>query len=358
MLKKTVLIVGLFCLSFSLLAAERSPSCTCGPRTPQLLVKLPTDLCDTPDGMCLLPNGDIILSVPNVQDQTKPCCLLKVARDNKVSLFCTLPPHPETGKTLSLGVCRAPSGDIYVADNQQFLNVLHKSRILRVKVKNGTPVATVIAVSDMVIPNAVQVYGGYLWCTESQLLPDSKPLVSGLFRFKLGEDGIRMTTPPDKDPHLMTTFVTQNPDVRVGADGLTFDRKGNAYIGNFGDGVIHKVEFDSKGKVKSNIVFAKADFMKSCDGLFYDKKSDKIFCADFIGNAIRMISLDGTITTLAQNGPEVSNLDGGLCTPCEPLVRGNEVIVSNMGFPFGPSLIKKHTLPATLSVIKLGPEKR
>ncbi|MBM3890822.1 MAG: hypothetical protein FJ388_17060 [Verrucomicrobia bacterium] len=320
-------------------------------------MKLPTDLCDTPDAMCLLPNGDIILSVPNVQDQTKPCCLLKVAaRDNKVSLFCNLPPHPESGKVLSLGVCRAPSGDLYVADNQQFLNLKHKSRVLRVKVKGGKAVGFTTVASGLMIANAVQVHGGYLWVTDSQMLPDSKPLVSGLFRFKLNEENVQMKVPLDQDPHFVAKFVTNNPNIPVGADGLTFDRKGNAYIGNFGDGVIHKVEFDAKGKVKSNTVFAKTDFMKSCDGLFYDRKSDKIFCADYIGNAIQVITLDGEVTTLAKNGEEVSKLDGGLSGPCEPLVRGKDVIVSNMDFPFGPSVVKKHTLPATLVVIKLGPE--
>ena len=35
----------------------------------ELLVDLPTDLCNTPDAMCLLPDGNVILSMPNLNDR-------------------------------------------------------------------------------------------------------------------------------------------------------------------------------------------------------------------------------------------------------------------------------------------------
>ena len=33
----------------------------------------------------------------------------------------------------------------------------------------------------------------------------------------------------------------------LGADGLCFDKQGNAYVGNFAGGTVHKIEFDADG---------------------------------------------------------------------------------------------------------------
>lgn len=79
-----MLIAGLCGLSLALQAAESSAAQTDGRRVSRLLATLPAEVCDTPDAMCLLPNGDLMLSVPNVQDQTKPSCLIKVTRGHQV----------------------------------------------------------------------------------------------------------------------------------------------------------------------------------------------------------------------------------------------------------------------------------
>ena len=44
------------------------------PAKSQLLVTLPPDVCNTPDGMCLLPDGSFILSVPNFNDLSSGRC--------------------------------------------------------------------------------------------------------------------------------------------------------------------------------------------------------------------------------------------------------------------------------------------
>ncbi len=84
---------------------------------PQLLLELPK-YCNTPDGMTLLPDGNTILSVPNFHDKSAPPVLMKITKDNQAELFCTLPPHPETGRSGPMGIRVAPSGDLYLADNQ------------------------------------------------------------------------------------------------------------------------------------------------------------------------------------------------------------------------------------------------
>ena len=44
---------------------------------------------------------------------------------------------------------------------------------------------------------------------------------------------------------------------------------------------------------------------------------------------------------------------GELDQPCEALVRGDEIVVSNMDWPFPGFTNTKHQMPATLSVIRL-----
>ena len=80
----------------------------------ELLLELP-DKCNTPDGMALLPGGDIILSVPNFNDKKTPPLLMKITKDNKLEDFYALPGHPETGRAGPMGIAAAPGGDLYLA---------------------------------------------------------------------------------------------------------------------------------------------------------------------------------------------------------------------------------------------------
>jgi sugar lactone lactonase YvrE len=343
------------CLAFVLAGtvaaaeAKKKARTAAPPRAATLLVTLPA-ACNTPDGMCLLPDGSIIVSAPNVNDQTQPAVLLKVSPQNAAEVFFTMPPHPATGKAFPMGVCRAPSGDLYVADNQWFVAPDHQARVLRIAMKDGKPAEAVIVASGFVIANAVAVRDGFLYVTDSVMLPDAKPLTSGAFRFKLGEEGVVLRKPLDKDPHLVATLTTVNEKVRIGADGMTFDREGAMYIGNFGDGVVHKFTFNPGG-LATGTIFARSDRMRSADGLCYHEATGRIIVADYMGNAIHAVLPDGRVRTLASN--EDGGPKGALDAPCEALVRGDEIIVSNMDMPFGDALNKKFERPAVLSRIPL-----
>ncbi|MFO7903204.1 MAG: hypothetical protein R6U98_11110, partial [Pirellulaceae bacterium] len=124
------------------------------------------------------------------------------------------------------------------------------------------------------------------------------------------------------------------------------------YIGNFADGTVHPFQFDKRGGVATNEVFARAPFMKSADGLEMDAKTKVIYVADSRANAIQMVYPNGAVRTLAQNG-DTNGLDGGMDQPCEARLRGRELIVSNMDWPVPGAINQKHTMPATLSVIQL-----
>jgi hypothetical protein len=75
--------------------------------------------------------------------------------------------------------------------------------------------------------------------------------------------------------------------------------------------------------------------------------------ADSAANAVQIIHPDGAIETLAQNGDVSDKTTGQLDQPCEAMVRGNEVIVSNMDWPFPGMRNSKFARPAVLSVIKI-----
>ena len=320
----------------------------------ELLISLPLDLCNTPDAMTLLPDGNVVLSIPNFNDQTQPPLLMKITADNKVEKFYDLPTNPDTNEPFGpLGVCVAPSGDLLLADYQ--MNGTQQSRVVRIVMKEGKPVDCVPVIERFFVCNAVICRDGYLYVTDTQFDPEAKPCISGVFRFKLSDlegEPIKLKTPITEDPHLIATIETFDEELPLGADGLAFDGKGNLYIGNFADGTVHRLEFDGEGNVASNEIFAKTDFMKCADGLFGDPGGEKIYVADSKANAVQVVSIDGTVTTLAQNG-DTDGTDGGMDQPCEVLRRGNELIVSNMDWPVPGCVNTEYNKPCTLSVIKL-----
>jgi len=58
----------------------------CSAPKAELLVALP-DYCNTPDGMCLMPDNSIIVSIPNFNDETRPPLLMKITADGKRRSF-------------------------------------------------------------------------------------------------------------------------------------------------------------------------------------------------------------------------------------------------------------------------------
>ena len=332
-------------------AGEPETKAASGLKKAELLVELP-DYCNTPDGMALLPDGSFVLSVPNFNDTTPGAFIMKILADNKVSKFFTPPPHPKTEKAAPMGICLAPSGDLYYADNQFGPEMPQMSRLMRIVVKDGQAQEAVTVVSGMNVANAVAIKGDYVYVSETILVPDSKPLLSGIFRFKIGEEGIELKMPLEDDPHLIATIKTYHETIGYGADGLCFDTKGNLYCGNFADGTIHKLTFDEQDNVTSNTIFVKDKKMKCADGLFCDRKTGRILVADMVQNAIQLVHPDGSVETIAMNG-DTDGADGGIDQPCEAILRGDEVIISNMDWPFEGVVNTTWDKPYTLSVVKL-----
>lgn len=303
--------------------------------------------------MCLLPDGNVLLSVPNFNDPSRPPCILKIKRDNQVELFLELPVNPHTGKPFgAMGICVAPNGDLFIADNQ---GERGKSRVCRIRMDKGLPVEIGPAVEGFNVANAVLCYGGYLFVTDTQIDAERYPALSGVFRFRLADlDQAVIVLAEDllHDPHLIAVLETYDKTMPLGANGMCVDDAGNLYVGNVFDGTVHRIRFDEQGNVVANEIFAKADFMKSADGLFYDPVRKVIYVADPRVNAVHRVHLDGRVELLAQNG-DTDGHDGSLDMPVEVLVRENELIVSNLDMPFPGCINSAFDPPATLSVIDL-----
>jgi sugar lactone lactonase YvrE len=340
-------------------AGEKKAESKAALKASRLLVALP-ESCNTPDGMCLLPDNSIIVSVPNFNDTKAPPLLVKVTAKNKAEVFFNFPtPYPGlpagADRLAPMGIAYDPSsGNLYLADNQ---GKDQNSRLWKVVLKDGKVDRMALVARGFNIANGVAVHGPYVYITESVLEQDSRPLTSAVMRFKLDEENVQLTTPLTRDPHVIATFRSSKDQWRFGADGITFDSKGNLYVGLFGEAVMYKITFGKEG-VTSCKKFAEAPGrMISCDGMSYDRRTNRIYMADCAGNAVQILHLDGRVETLAQNGdvPDAAvKLTGLLDEPSEALVRGDEIVVANMDWPIEGFVNKApYRLPATLSVIKL-----
>jgi len=344
-------------------------------QTSKLLVALP-DFCPTPDGMAVAPDGELVVACPNYADQTKPACLIRLSKDGRVRKWVDVPPLPATKVACPMGIAFGPDGDVFVVDNQPWPGKpegAFKGRILRLRIKGDKIASTIVVAEGMEHPNGVRVRDGRLYVTQSLMTKVKDPsglLVSGVYRFSTEDKNIKVSNTL-QDANLITTFVTRNKHCQYGADGLVFDKAGNLYVGNFGDGALHKVAFDAAGRVASNTIFAKTDLdysldpkqpgflakatkakMRTTDGICIDEAGN-IYVADFSNNAVAKVDPKGRITVLAQNG-DTDGADGKLDQPGEPIVWNGKLVVTNFDIVTGPDKVNtKHDKPFTISTLNL-----
>jgi len=326
---------------------------------PRLLLSLPDD-CNVPDGMRLDPKtGDVILAFPNFKIPKYPGKLMKITPDNRLeSYYDRLPVHPHTGKTCPMGLDFGPDGNLYVADNQYFFDKNYQSRLIRVNVRDGKPVGAEVVVDGFKLSNGVMWKGDMLYVTETFFDLPGKPGVSGVYRFSLDELNHGVVTLKHKDqddPHLLFTLQTHPDEMRrdfAGADGITFDQEGNLYVGKFGDGEVFKIIFESNGSIKSKQRVVGPPRMTCADGMYCDLRTGKVYVTDSQNNAIQVISPDGSVETLWENDDTTGEC-GLLDQPCEVLVRGNDLIISNFDYTFPGLKNRQNDAFHTVSVILL-----
>jgi len=328
---------------------------------PKLLQTLPAEY-HQPDGMRLDPKTDeMYVAFPNFTMKEYPGAICKITKDNKLVKVVDMPKHPVTGFACPMGMDFGPDGHLYVADNQYFYNKDHKSRIIRVVMKDGKAVKTEVVVEGFKLANAAMFRGNDLFVTDTFFDRQDKPGMSGVYRISLDEmnKGVVKLLPKtqaEKDPHFVFEMHTKVLNVRgdsAGADGMTFDSEGNLYAGTFGDGTMYKATFNADGSLKSANVFLYDARLDCCDGIFYDKARNCIFIADSEQNAIKILWLpEGKLTTLWENDDN-HTLNGLLNQPCEPNIRGNQLFISNFNMSFPGLKNSGFRAPYTMSVIDI-----
>ena len=326
---------------------------------PKLFAKLP-EYVTTPDGMAIDAEGNLILACPNYAEiyATKPGCILKIDKDRNIRKWVDVPVHPETGRAFPMGISFGPDGDLYVVDNQGWSGkpeLLEKGRILRLRIKDDMVIKCTVVAYNMEHPNGMRIKDGYVYVTQSMLPRVKDPsgkLVSCVYKFALDDEGIKVTNTLE-DKNILTTFITENPQIQYGLDGIEFDHNGDLLVGNFGDGAVWRIKFNEDGSVKEKFVWAQdPENLMSTDGMIMTPNGN-LYIADFCANAVACVYPDGRVERIAQS-PDCSGFDGGLDQPGEPIYWNGSLVVTCFDLVVDETKVNtEHELPATLSELIL-----
>ena len=326
--------------------------------SPQLLFTL-DNAHNTPDGLALAPNGHLILSVPNLADNSYPAVLMEIVGDSLKPFASNLPMEPSTKKATPMDLAYGPDGNLYYAENQYENSKNFKSRLMKVQINNGRPGAITTAVDHFALANGVVWKGNTIYVTDSQWDLSNNDTGSAIIHFTLAElnKGIVHLKPKTMDPHVLATFSTivNETGVDNGVDGLDYDSEGNFYIGSFGDGRLYKVSLKPDGSLgKEDILKLNGKPISCVDGLIIDRATDKMYVCNSRENAIMVVDLrnGNAVTTLAQNG-DTDGAGGLLDQPAEVLLQGKRLYISNYDNPNKHFVNSKSDAPHTMSVIDL-----
>jgi sugar lactone lactonase YvrE len=208
-----------------------------------------------------------------------------------------------------------------------------KGRILRLRIRDDKVVKTTVVAIGMEHPNGIRVHRNHV------------------YRFGLEEEGVRITNTLE-DRHILATFLTCNKITQYGVDGIEFDKQGNLYVGNFGDGAVYRIRFCDDGSVKENKVWAQdPSQLKSTDGMIIGAEGN-LYIADFCDNAVAKVQPKGKVTRIAQS-PDSDGLHGELDQPGEPIIWKGKLVLACFDLVTGPDKVNtKHEMPATLSELE------
>jgi hypothetical protein len=324
---------------------------------PSLFVDLgPT--CKVPDAMTVDSNNNVLVSIPNfIGYDELGSRILSIDMNRKITnWFVDLPKSPTTGEVHPMGMEFGPDGNLYVADNQYFTSKDYASRLLRIVMEGGKPMRCEVVVEGFKLANAVRWKGNYVYVSDTFFDLEDQPRQSGVYRIGLDEmkKGLVTLKPAATDFRLIARYTTKDgTGETAGADGVCFDRDGNLYCGNFGDGVVSRTSFDATGKPISQTVVIDHPSFTCCDGIVCDLKTNKIYLTNSKLNSVHVYNVDDHSLQVLWENDDDSGATGLLDQPCEPVIHGDELIIVNFDMPF-PGL--KNTVNDdhhTMSVFKI-----
>ncbi|MDJ0366063.1 SMP-30/gluconolactonase/LRE family protein [Hymenobacter sp. H14-R3] len=326
---------------------------------PRLIATFP-DSMNTPDGLALLPDGRVLLSIPNMADNSYPARIVELTAGGYKPFLSHLPPEPTTKHAAPMDLAMGPDGNLYYAENQYENSKDFKSRLMRALMKNGKPTGTIeTAVDNFALANGTVWKGNDLYVTDSQWdLPDNDK-GSAILHFTLAELKPGTTIhlkPKTKDPHVLAMFTTTVNETGVdnGADGIDYDSQGRLYTGSFGDGVLYRVTLKPDGSYASQEIVPVAGPKIPCiDGFVIDRATDKAYITSARLNSIDVVDLKTNAhSILARNG-DTNGAGGRLDQPAEVLLKGKQLLISNYDNPVPHFVNTKSDAPHTESAIDL-----
>jgi sugar lactone lactonase YvrE len=324
------------------------------------------DHVNTPDGLAQDRNGNIYLAAPNFVDKSYPGAVLKMdGRTGQWSVFVTGLIHPETGRGAPMGMEFAEDGNLYYCDNQYFNDKNYKSRVMRVVIgADGEPVKVEPVVENIKLANALRVRGNAIFFTDTFFDVAGKNL-GGVYRVPISafKDRTARLLPKaqwGQDPYCLgvteTTPLLHRNDT-AGADGMCFDKDGNIYTGNFGDGRLCVLKLRNDGSYESPQTLLNDPARLPCvDGICYYAKKDWIIITDSERNAVLYWDIKAAALGMLWMNDDTDGADGLLDQPCEATVWEDKLIIVNFDMSFPGLKNSSDDAVHTLSVIDL--EKR
>ncbi|MEX0331073.1 MAG: SMP-30/gluconolactonase/LRE family protein [Puniceicoccaceae bacterium] len=288
------------------------------------------------------------MSCPNFADQSQPGVLVKVTSEGKVTKLAEIP-LPEGGdRTNPMGIAYGEDGALYVADTQG----PNRGRLLRMVFEDDRLVSTETVAMGMQSPNGVRCRDGAVYVTQP-VMPQYAPgrMTGGVYRFAYTDRNVAVSNTRE-DTNLVFAVNVKNQERRMGLDGLAFDKEGNLFVGNLGDGTIHKLKLDDAGEMISEEVYAQLPNDAAIDGMCMDA-DDNLYCAAFAKNRLYRVSPKGEIKVLAEY-PDNDGANGELDQPADLMVYEGKVVISNFDLMSSPGMVNSgHSKPYTLSYYEL-----
>ena len=341
---KTLLVLfSLYLLSWSMVAqSDQVIHDAKEYKKTKLYVSLPT-YCPTPDNMDITPDGSLVVSCPNYADKKEKGTIIKITKDKKISPLVYLQNIASNLYAIPKGIAYAPDGSLFVCND-----VRGDGQIMRLTFRENTLQKTEIIAKGL-SPNGIKYHNGYLYVTQTrkQKVNEGEAVEGLLYRFSVEDRNI-----PDFElaKHLIFSTTNTSPIHPFGLDGLTFDKDGNLYVGEFGDATIHKLTLDKNGAVVKKEIYAQLPENTGVDGMVMDEKYN-LYVVGFCQNQLIRVTAEKKIEVIVQYGDN-NGANGELDQPVDVIFYDNKLLISNFDLMSTPSMVNKsHGKPYTISYI-------
>lgn len=322
------------------------------------------DMVNVPDGMAQDKQGNFYVSAPNLVNQAYHGTILKYDKKSKQwSIFYAAIRHPDTGHGFPMGMEFGEDGNLYYADNQYFTDKNYKSRIVRINIdpKTGEALSADPVVENIKLANAVRCRGNAVYFTDTFFdLKDQN--LGGIYcvpfsAFKGGPVKLRNKEEYAQDSYCIgvTSCTPNHRGDNAATDGMCFDKEGNIYTGNFGDGHLYVLKLNgATGKYgKPETLLNDTKLLPCVDGVNYYAKKNWVFIADSERNAVLYWDIANKKLEMFWINDDADGADGLLDQPCECMVWDGKLIISNFDNTFPGLKNTKNDSIHTLSAIDL-----